>query len=65
MSSVEDRLSALETEVALLRKKLAPDPNWISKISGSMQDYPEFDEVLRLGREIRKADRPSELGDEN
>ena len=29
-----------------------------------MQDYPEFEEVLRLGREIRKADRPSDFGDE-
>lgn len=60
MASVEDRLSALESEVANLRKQLASDPDWISKISGSMEDYPEFDEVLRLGREIRNSDRPSD-----
>jgi len=30
--------------------------NWISDISGSFKDDPEFDEVLRLGREARQAD---------
>ncbi len=33
-------------------------PNWIEKITGSFKDDPEFAEILRLGREIRKAERP-------
>ena len=31
-------------------KSLKPDPNWISSISGTFKDDPEFDEVLDLGR---------------
>lgn len=62
MPSLEERLAKLEREVEELKlasthvdastKKL----NWISKISGSFRDDPEFEEILRLGREERKAE---------
>jgi hypothetical protein len=61
--SIEERLALVERELAELKTRLPPGPkpeNWVEKISGSMKDYPEFDEVLRLGREMRQADRPKD-----
>ena len=58
--SIEERLTLVERELAELKTRLPPEPkpeNWIEKISGSMKDFPEFDEVLRLGKEFRDADR--------
>lgn len=60
--SLDQRVDALEDEVAALKKRLEqPVPidggSWIEKIAGSMKDFPEFDEVARLGAEIRRADR--------
>ena len=65
MSSVEDRLSAVECELARLRQQLQRDPSWIVRISGSMKDYPEFDEVLRFGRDARRNDPPRSPNGEN
>jgi hypothetical protein len=42
---IEDRLAALEKDVA---------------VAGSMQDEPDFDTVLQLGRQARKADEPAD-----
>jgi hypothetical protein len=61
-STVEDRLEALEREVAELKRHLiapreaTPNPNWLQSFVGSQPD-PEFDEVIRLGREARAAYR--------
>ena len=59
---IERRLDALEREVSELKQRLnngnAPS-NWIERITGSMADFPEFEEVIRYGREIREADRPA------
>jgi hypothetical protein len=58
---IERRLDSLEREVLELKQRLnngnAPI-NWIERITGSMADFPEFEEVIRYGREIRDADRP-------
>ena len=58
---IEKRVEALEHQVTELRQQLAqqqsPDDRF-RRLSGSFADEPEFDEVLRLGREIRRADRP-------
>lgn len=62
-STVEQRLEQVEKEVADLKshiKNLRRAPNWIDAITGTFKDDPEFDEILRLGKEIRDADRPSE-----
>ena len=58
---------SLEQRVAALKKQLetrAPsaDDNWIEKISGTFKNDPEFAEILRLGAEIRRADRPEDVG---
>ena len=54
MSSVADRLNALESEVAVLREQLNRGTDWIVRVSGSMNEYPEFDDVLRYGRDARR-----------
>ncbi len=56
MSTIEDRLTALESEVAVLRQRIARESDWVSRVAGSLKDYPEFDDVLRLGREARECD---------
>ena len=65
--TIEERLATVERELAELKSRLPalPKANWIEAITGSMKDYPEFDEVLRHGKEIRDADRPTDESDEN
>ena len=61
MSTIEVRLAQVEkdvTELKLAFSRLGAKRGWIDRIDGSFRDDPEFDEVLRLGREIRQADRP-------
>jgi hypothetical protein len=63
VSALEQRVSALEKEVADLRRHAKPREtvrDWLDRISGSFKDDPEFEEIVRLGREIRAADRPDE-----
>ena len=59
--SIEERLAALEREVAELRRRrpvirvaVPPGANWVDAISGSMKDEPEFEKVIEYGREIRR-----------
>ena len=68
MSTVEERLSALESEVQAVKQQLAEmgKPRaWLHEVAGSMDQWPEFEEVLRLGREFREAarDAPHAAGD--
>jgi hypothetical protein len=60
--TLEERVAMLEAEVARLKRLVAAKPasNWLEKIDGSMKDEPAFDEVIRLGREFREADRPAD-----
>ena len=60
-TSLEERVKVLEKEVADLKQRLLDlsfRGTWLEKVIGSMKDEPEFGEVLRLGAEIRAADRP-------
>jgi len=54
----EARLKAVERELAelkvLVRRGNRARP-WYKPLIGSMKDYPEFEEVVRLGREVSKA----------
>ena len=62
-ASIEQRLAQVEKELAELKsdvRSLRPSRNWIDAISGTFKDDPEFDEVLRLGKEIRNADKAAE-----
>ena len=58
--SIEERLSALERQVEELKSKFDQKSkgNWIEKITGTFENDPVFDEIVRLGAEIRRAERP-------
>ena len=68
MSTMEERLSALESEVQAVKRQLArmAKPRaWLDEVAGSMDQWPEFEEVLRLGREFRQSasDAPGAPGE--
>ncbi|MBM3965028.1 MAG: hypothetical protein FJ308_08150 [Planctomycetes bacterium] len=58
--SVEQRLAQLEREVAILKTKVPSQPNWIDEITGTCKDDPDFDEIVRLGKELRDAEPPDQ-----
>lgn len=58
--SLEERIAKVEQEIERLKDQSngsKDKSNWITDISGSFKDDNEFEEVLRLGREERLADR--------
>lgn len=60
-STLEERVAHMEKDLAQLRsqvERLRPGKGWIDRITGTFKDDPEFEEILRLGQEIRRADRP-------
>ena len=62
-SAIEQRLTQVEKELSDLKlhvQNLQPRGNWIDAITGTFNDDPEFDEILRLGKEIRNLDKPTE-----
>ena len=67
-TTLENRLSSLELEVARLKARLGQAPScstWVDSIAGSMENEPDFEEVLRLGRLARagSGDAGGELPD--
>lgn len=59
-STLEERMSHVEKDLAQLKSQvehLRSDRGWIDRIKGSFKDDADFEEILRLGREIRQADR--------
>lgn len=60
--SLEERVALLEDEVAELKRCIAAssvkEKNWLDEMSGSMKEFAEFKEVLRLGAEWRSAQVP-------
>ena len=58
----EERVEKLEREMDLLKGKTAgaAKGDWISAVTGSFANDPDFDEIVRLGKELRQADRPKE-----
>ena len=62
-TTVEERLANLEREVAEIRRLLGKEEqsqNWVERVLGSMEKYPDFQEVLRLGQEFRRSCRPND-----
>lgn len=58
MGNVEDRIFALESELAVVKRQLAAlsKPRaWLDDVAGSMDRWPEFEDVARLGREWRQS----------
>jgi hypothetical protein len=65
-SSLEERVTELEQQMSQVLEKIESRPSkpgWISKITGSFADCPEFDEIVRLGREFRKEMNAIEVED--
>ena len=60
--TVNDRLATLEEELAKLKRQVNENggdkSNWITNISGQFKDDPVFEEIARLGKEIRDAEQP-------
>ena len=56
---LEERLARVERELEDVKATLAKDTPipWWQQITGSFKDDPVFDEIIRLGAEIRAADR--------
>ncbi len=59
---LEERIGQLEQELRQVKSELAeikgPRRPWWEQIAGSHKDSPVFDEIVRLGKEIRDAERP-------
>ncbi len=63
--TLEERLAALEREMKDLRKRVEAgnrSNDWRSRPRSSLRDMPEFEEVLRLGKEIRQSDQDNSQG---
>lgn len=60
-SSMEQRLAALEAEVAALKKQVSggkDDRPWWQRIAGAFQGDKAFLEAMKLGRDYRESLRP-------
>jgi len=64
-TNIEQRLQALEHEVAELKQRLetAPSPTepWWRKISGIFANDPAYEEAMRLGRQWREKENARSL----
>uniref|UniRef100_A0A7C2JZV9 Uncharacterized protein n=1 Tax=Schlesneria paludicola TaxID=360056 RepID=A0A7C2JZV9_9PLAN len=65
---IEDRLASVERDLAAVKAELArvsavagaAKSSWLDLMEGSMAEFSEFDELVRLGREFRKSYHPPE-----
>ena len=58
---IEQRVAALEAEMARLRERLekaVPKGDWLDDIYGVFDNDPIYEEAMRLGREYRQSLRP-------
>lgn len=66
LALLESRLEALEAQVQQLKEQKAtvspssgaPAEDWVDKMYGLFADYPDFDQVVALGRKYRESLRP-------
>ncbi|HKI33702.1 MAG TPA: hypothetical protein VKA46_17745 [Gemmataceae bacterium] len=52
---IEDRVAALEAEIAQLKVKIDGADPWKEVVWGAFADDPAFEEAMRLGREYRES----------
>ena len=59
VKELEDRVTQLEKELRQVKAQLGSKRQvpWYRQILGEFKDDPVFDEIVRLGRQIREADR--------
>ena len=58
--NLEERMAIVEKELSELKRRFnqsGSKRNWIKMVEGTFEDRPEFDEVLRLGKELRDAEQ--------
>jgi hypothetical protein len=56
--SIESRLARLEADVSFLKSQSVKHrTNWIQDIAGTRRNDSDFDEIVRLGKEIRDAEK--------
>ena len=56
LAELEQRLAAVESQLAELRRQSGPPAtNWIEEIAGTFENDPVFEEVVRYGREYRES----------
>ena len=63
VESLEARLVAVESELRKLKARLDEPQHanaWLRKIEGSFANDPVFDEIVRLGAEIRDNEPPAQ-----
>ena len=56
--ATEERLTEVEQEFAELKPRLSPKgdgKSWVERIEGAFQNDPDFEEIVKLGREFRKS----------
>jgi hypothetical protein len=58
LAEISQRITAVAAETPRPVVAGWPSQSWIQRVAGSFKDQPEFDEVLRLGREFRQTQRP-------
>ncbi|MCA9187952.1 MAG: hypothetical protein R3E01_05895 [Pirellulaceae bacterium] len=59
--SIEIRLAKVERDLEDLKAKLPTNStNWLADITGIFSGDPSFDEIVRLGKELRDAEQPDE-----
>ena len=65
MTTIEERLAKLEREIEELKRLIGSEKNknWLSQLSGSCAGDEVMEEIFRLGKEWRDAERAAELND--
>lgn len=62
LTQIEERLRKLEAEVRELKSSSQSNPlPWYRQVAGQFKDDPVFDEIVRLGKEIRDAEKSPDL----
>lgn len=62
-TSIEQRLAAVEKELAALKARVengAPAPKGVEAFIGTFKDDPDYEEIVRLGRQFRDGDHLQE-----